>query len=305
MKVLWIKDSKTGHEKQVSVLLDELSKDLDLEIDERIVNGIFPFFRSINQVQEKYYDVIIGAGHKTYSFLLDIRKYQKKDCKTIAILTPTYKKKYFDVICAPVHDKNKHKSLDNVIFFEGSLAKVSTNEPNINTTMIAIGGKNKHYKFEEDHLLSQINFFISLYPNNNIFIFNSRRTPDSFNNKLDKITDEYSNTKFVDINHNQSISMDKVMEEASTKLISRDSINMIYESLSTRGDTYLLDMKYINPNNKVVKNVKNLIKNRKVGYVNTLDIIDGISKIKLEKQNSYNEVYAEVEKVAFEIKKYL
>ena len=95
------------------------------------------------------------------------------------------------------------------------------------------------------------------------------------------------------------------MEEASTKLISRDSINMIYESLSTRGDTYLLDMKYINPNNKVVKNVKNLIKNRKVGYVNALDIIDGISKIKLEKQNSYNEVYAEVEKVAFEIKKYL
>ena len=72
MKVLWIKDNKTGHEKQVSVLLDELSKDLDLEIDERIVNGIFPFFRSINQVQEKYYDLIIGAGHKTYSFLLDM-----------------------------------------------------------------------------------------------------------------------------------------------------------------------------------------------------------------------------------------
>jgi len=205
MKVLWIKDSKTGHEKQVRVLLDELSKDLDLEIDERIVNGIFPFFRSINQVQEKYYDIIIGAGHKTYSFLLDIKNYQKKDCKTIAILSPTFKKKNFDIICAPIHDKNKYKSLDNVIFFEGSLAKVSTNEPNINTAIIAIGGKNKHYKFEEDYLLSQINFFISLYPNNNIFIFNSRRTPESFNKKLDKIENDYLNTKFVNINHNQSI----------------------------------------------------------------------------------------------------
>ena len=47
MKVLWIKDNKTGHEKQVKVLLDELSKDLELDIDERIVDGRFPFFRTI------------------------------------------------------------------------------------------------------------------------------------------------------------------------------------------------------------------------------------------------------------------
>jgi len=86
MNVLWIKDNKTGHEKQVKVLLDELSKDLELDIDERIVNGRFPFFRTIKQVEKNFYDIIIGAGHKTYSLLLDVKKYQKDDCKTIAVL---------------------------------------------------------------------------------------------------------------------------------------------------------------------------------------------------------------------------
>ena len=305
MNVLWIKDNKTGHEKQVKVLLDELSKDLELDIDERIVDGRFPFFRTIKQVEKNYYDIVIGAGHKTYSLLLDVKKYQKNDCKTIAVLSPTFKKDCFDIICAPLHDKNKFKSSDNVIFFEGSLAKVSTNEPTKDITMIAVGGTNKHYKFDNNHLIYQISFIINLYSNNNIYIFNSRRTPDSFNKELDKITKDNANITFVNINNNQSISIDEVLQKASTKLISRDSINMVYESLSSKGDTYLLDMKDFKSNNKVVKNVNHLIANRKIGYVDTSDIINGISKIKLEKQNSYNDVYAEVEKVAFEIRKYL
>ena len=305
MNVLWIKDNKTGHEKQVKVLLDELSKDIELDIDERIVKGRFPFFRTINQVEKNYYDIIIGAGHKTYSLLLDVKKYQKDDCKTIAVLSPTFKKDYFDIICAPLHDKNKFKSSNNVIFFEGSLAKVSTNEPSKDITMIAVGGTNKHYRFDKDHLIYQISFLINLYSNNDIYIFNSRRTPDSFNKELDKITKDNANITFANINNNQSISIDEVLQKASTKLISRDSINMVYESLSSKGDTYLLDMKDFKSNNKVVKNVNHLIANRKIGYVDTSDIINGISKIKLEKQNSYNDVYAEVEKVAFKIRKYL
>lgn len=305
MNVLWIKDNKTGHEKQVKVLLDELSKDLELDIDERIVKERFPFFRTINQVKKNYYDIVIGAGHKTYSLLLDVKKYQKDNCKTIAVLSPTFRKDYFDIICAPLHDKNKFKSSDNVIFFEGSLAKVSTNEPIKDITMIAVGGTNKHYRFDIDHLIYQISFLINLYSNNDIYIFNSRRTPDSFNKELDRITKNNANITFVNINNNQSISIDEVLQKASTKFISRDSMNMMYESLSTRGYTYLLDMKHIKSNNKVVKNVNHLIANRKIGYVDTSDIINGISKLKLEKQNSYNDVYAEVEKVAFEIRKYL
>ena len=73
MNVLWIKDNNIGHEKQVKVLLDELSKDRNLNIDSRNIKGIPPIFKYIDKVQENFYDLIIGAGHKTYSFLLDIK----------------------------------------------------------------------------------------------------------------------------------------------------------------------------------------------------------------------------------------
>jgi hypothetical protein len=76
MNILWIKDNNMGHEKQVKVLLDELSKNNALNIDERAIKGSLPLFKYIDEVSKRYYDVIIGAGHKTYPFLVNIKKYQ-------------------------------------------------------------------------------------------------------------------------------------------------------------------------------------------------------------------------------------
>ena len=145
MNVLWIKDNNTGHEKQVRVLLEELSKQIKLNIDERSVKGIFPIYSYLSDVKEKYYDWVIGAGHKTYGLLMDTNKYQKNNCKSIAILTPTFKRDKVDIISSPIHDNNKLKDVNNVIFYEGYLSKVSLKETYINTFMFAIGVKNTHY----------------------------------------------------------------------------------------------------------------------------------------------------------------
>ena len=91
MNILWVKDNNIGHEKQVKNLLDEISKKIDLNIDERLVKGFFPFFTYLENVEEKKYDLIIGAGHKTYSLILDTKKNQKSDTKSVAILSPTFK----------------------------------------------------------------------------------------------------------------------------------------------------------------------------------------------------------------------
>ena len=147
MNVLWIKDNNIGHEKQVQVLLDELSNNLNLNIECRTVKGSIPFFRYIDKVQENFYDLIIGAGHKTYPILIKTKKNQKKSCKNIAVLAPSSNKMKFDVICAPSHDAKRLKNLNNVIFYEGSLAKVSTDDVDEKIGVIAIGGINtKNYR---------------------------------------------------------------------------------------------------------------------------------------------------------------
>tara|TARA_B100000945_G_scaffold127185_1_gene101320 strand:- start:3548 stop:4462 length:915 start_codon:yes stop_codon:yes gene_type:complete len=304
MNVLWIKDNNIGHEKQVKVLLDELLKNHDLDIEERSVKGSFPFCRYINKVNKNYYDIIIGAGHKTYPFLLNLKKNQKKQTKSIAILTPTFKKSNFDIICAPFHDKYKFNNLTNVIFFEGSLAKVSQDEPDQKIIMVALGGKNKHYEFEDNHILSQIEYFLSLHPNKKCYIFNSRRTPTSMNTKIESLVNKNKAAIFCHF-QSQDKSFQEILHKSASRLITRDSVNMIYESLSCKGNTYLIDMKNNKDKNKVVKTVNELISSRKIGYVDCDQMIEGISKIKLNKQNVYNETYAEVEKVAYQINKLL
>ena len=304
MNVLWIKDNNIGHEKQVKVLLDELLKNHDLDIEERSVKGSFPFCRYINRVNKNYYDIIIGAGHRTYPFLLNLKKNQKKQTKSIAILTPTFNKSNFDIICAPFHDKSKFNNLNNVIFFEGSLAKVSQDEPDQKIIMVALGGKNKHYEFEDNHILSQIEYFLSLHPNKKCYIFNSRRTPTSMNTKIESLVNKNKAAIFCHF-QSQDKSFEEILHKSASRLITRDSVNMIYESLSCKGNTYLIDMKNNKDKNKVVKTVNELISSRKIGYVDCDQMIEGISKIKLNKQNVYNETYAEVEKVAYQINKLL
>ena len=304
MNVLWIKDNNIGHEKQVKVLLDELLKNHNLDIEERSVKGSFPFCRYINRVNKNYYDIIIGAGHKTYPFLLNLKKNQKKQTKSIAILTPTFKKSNFDIICTPFHDKSKFNNLTNVIFFEGSLAKVSQDEPDQKIIMVALGGKNKHYEFEDNHILCQIEYFLSLHPNKKCYIFNSRRTPNSMNTKIESLVNKNKAAVFCHF-QSQDESFEKILHKSASRLITRDSVNMIYESLSCKGNTYLIDMKNNKDKNKVVKTVNELISSRKIGYVDCDQMIEGISKMKLNKQNVYNETYAEVEKVAYQLNKLL
>ena len=45
------------------------------------------------------------------------------------------------------------------------------------------------------------------------------------------------------------------------------------------------------------------INNKKIGYINCDDIVDGLSKMQLIKQNEHNDVFAEVEKVSYQLNK--
>ena len=303
MNVLWVKDGNIGHEKQVKALLDQLLKDKHLNIIERSIKGIFPFFTYINDVEENYYDLIIGAGNKTYPLLLDTKKYQKSNTKAIAVLTPSFKKRKFDIICAPNHDKHKLKDINNVIYFKGSLVSVSLVEPEEKTILIAIGGKNKHYHFDQKHIISQIKYFISLHPDKDCYIFNSRRTPTNMNDQILSIKNNRNNIYFIDYKDKQSFSYENILHKASSKLITRDSMNMVFESLSCKGKTYLIDMRVKNKKSKVLNVINDLIKNNEIGLIEFSNPVDSMSSMKLKTQNIYNDVFAEVEKVEYKLKK--
>jgi mitochondrial fission protein ELM1 len=93
---------------------------------------------------------------------------------------------------------------------------------------------------------------------------------------------------------------DALLQKASIKFISQDSMNMIYESLSTSGKTFLFNMKIKN-DNKVTRQIERLQKNKQIGYIENIAISEDIRKIKILPQNDYTDVFAEVEKVSFQL----
>ena len=78
---------------------------------------------------------------------------------------------------------------------------------------------------------------------------------------------------------------------------------MVYESLSSRGETILFNMDY-KKMNKIVELVHNLLNTKKVGYIDDSVLAGDLKAMNIVKQHNKT-LYAEVEKVAYKVNKYI
>ena len=317
MNILWISDGKKGHEKQVEILLNEISKTENIVIKKEILlvsklsqltelvtysisllfGNLFLNGNKFSAYKDNQIDIVIGAGSSIHVRMLLIKNYLLNSgisVKAISILTPNLYKNQFDIICAPSHDIKKLSRAHKVMYFEGSLARVSTSEVDEDIGFIGIGGINKHYIFDQDAIIIQIEFLLALYPQKRWFLFTTRRTPNEMSKKVNSLALENKNLIISDDNY------DEIIEKASIKAVTQDSVNMIYESLSTKGQTLLFNMKYIKIN-KIVNQINLLLSNKQVGYIENTQMVDDLNKIKIISQNLHHDVFAEVENVAFKL----
>jgi mitochondrial fission protein ELM1 len=122
------------------------------------------------------------------------------------------------------------------------------------------------------------------------------------NDQLSSLANENDNVLIVlNDDANTDISFDETISSASLKLISQDSMNMVYEALSSKGTTYVFDMDSISKDNKIVNQINRLISNREIGSIEYLNMADGLTKMQLKPQKEFNDVYAEVEKLAYKL----
>ena len=315
MNVYWFQDSKTGHLKQVQALLDQLKKEIELSIIAINVTNQESFSKIFsNQDQFDGPTILIGAGHEVYSKILQAKKYLKKtiskDSFSIAVLRPSYKLSSFDLIIAPEHDFRKKRIPENVIPFQGSLSATSQNPVDENMAIIAIGGPSKHYKFDQEILIRQLQYILSVHPKHKFKIFNSRRTPEVLNLRLKDELNKHPNAKFIDLNSPESNTFQESLNESALKFVTPDSSNLVFEALSVNGQTYLIQIesqKYrrIFGAKKIRESMNELVNSRRVGVVSILNKNGGVDVSKIENPSPHFEPLAEVEKVSFSIMKFI
>ena len=315
MNVYWFQDLKTGHLKQVQALLDQLKKEIELSITTINCSN----HQSLPDVlhNENQFDgpsILIGAGHDVYSKILQAKKYLKKytskDIFSIAVLRPSYKLNSFDLIVAPEHDFRKRRLPKNVILFQGSLASTSHDPVNENKGIIAIGGPSKHYNFDQEILMNQLHYILSVHPKHEFKIFNSRRTPDALNLKLKNEIDNYPNVQFIHLDSSESDTFQDSLNKSSLKFVTPDSSNLVFEALSAKGQTFLIQIERstytrIFGAKKIRESMNELVNTKRVGVVSILNKKGGIDISKIENPSLHFEPLAEVEKVSFSIMKFI
>ena len=315
MNVYWFQDLKTGHLKQVQALLDQLKKEIELSIttvncsNHESLPDVLP-----NENQFNGPSILIGAGHDVYSKILQAKKYLKKytskDIFSIAVLRPSYKLNSFDLIVAPEHDFRKRRLPKNVILFQGSLASTSHDPVNENKGIIAIGGPSKHYNFDQEILMNQLHYILSVHPKHEFKIFNSRRTPDALNLKLKNEIDNYPNVQFIHLDSSESDTFQDSLNKSSLKFVTPDSSNLVFEALSAKGQTFLIQIEKstytrIFGAKKIRESMNELVNTKRVGVVSILNKKGGIDISKIENPSLHFEPLAEVEKVSFSIMKFI
>ena len=315
MNVYWFQDSKAGHLKQVQALLDQLKKEIELSISPIHYSNQGSFAQIFSNMDE--FDkpiILIGAGHNVYTKILKAKKYLKKtmskDLYAVAVLRPSCKLKSFDLIIAPEHDFRKRQLPRNVILFQGSLAATCQNPVNKKKAIIAIGGPSKHYKFDQKIFIRQLEYILSMHPKHEFKIYNSRRTPEPLNLKVIDQLNQHPKTKFIDLNSPESDTFQDSLNESELKFVTPDSSNLVFEALSVRGQTYLIQIerpryRRIFGAKKIRESMNELVNSKRVGVVSILNKKGGINISKIESPSQHFEPLAEVEKVSFSIMKFI
>ena len=158
--------------------------------------------------------------------------------------------------------------------------------------------------------MKQLHYILSVHPKHEFKIYNSRRTPDALNLKLIGGMNNYPNVQFIDLNSAESDTFQDNLNKSSLKFVTPDSSNLVFEALSAKGQTYLIQIespKYrrIFGAKKIRESMNQLVNTKRVGVVSIFNKKGGIDISKIESPSPYFEPLAEVEKISFSILKFI
>ncbi len=253
-------DGKPGHDSQSIGLCAAIEKQIschcfDIPIAPVLKNigcllsGRFPLGADLPDP-----NFIIGAGHGTHLAMLAARKTRKG--KIIVLMKPSLPLSCFDVCIIPQHDLVSEKN--NVITTVGALNPIQfSHKKSAALGLILLGGLSKHYHWDSEAIITQIDTIISHNPEIKWSIADSPRTPDTVLDGLHKKS--YNNLRILRFAETDRTKIHALIYNASPIWVTRDSISMIYEALSSGASVGLIDLPQ-KKNNRLQKGIDDLVK---------------------------------------------
>jgi mitochondrial fission protein ELM1 len=240
--VIWrFSDGKAGHDQQSIGLVNALSKRTAAASYEIPVASAYGAWRG--WLTRRYRcgerlpapDLLIGAGHATHAHLLAARR--GHGGRSVVLMKPTLPCAWFDLCLVPQHDGVA--PAPNVVTTCGVLNNVCWSDAHDRDTgMIAIGGPSRHFRWDSARIIEQVEMLQRRRPKVRWWLTTSRRTPPALVERLRRQTGVVCHA----VSETPSGWLPARLAEAGEIWVTRDSVSMIYEALSSGGRVGLLDV---------------------------------------------------------------
>ena len=268
--ILLIVDEKISSSNQVIGLAEAIKihkKEIKIKIlySHKLVPTLLPnwmiyYLLKVNliNVKSKFeyekINLIISCGRVSSPLSLFIK--EKTQCKNIHILDPYFKRKEFDKIIIPKHDKykksdnyieiigaivnnnNKKISLENIKFFKKKLS-INKNKKSIS---VLLGGSGKSSEFSLSDIRRLIEYLQKIDRTTfQLFFIYSRRTPQHIKKIISNV---FQSESFIldEISENLYLYL---IKHSDFFIVSSDSVSMTMDALSTLRPVFIFRLKKI------------------------------------------------------------
>ena len=259
-RVLWVvTDEKPGHRSQQEGLVERLQAlapfDVHwLNIENLQVSLTDTLLRRRVQPDLPRPDWILGAGAGTHSLILKLK--YLFGAKTILLMRGAFPMALFDANITPVHDNPPKR--DNVLPTIGVMNPVLPRYEGRDkaTGTFLIGGINDHYQWDDGNTIAQIEAVCHGQSQVQWTLTDSRRSPDTFLPAL--AAKQIPNLTLISHKDTQRGFIKQQLDTTGQLWVTRDSVSMVYECITSGAPTGLLDMKPLRQS-RVVKDMNKLL----------------------------------------------
>ena len=259
-RVLWVvTDEKPGHRSQQEGLVERLQTlapfDVHwLNIQNLQLSLMDVLLRRPVRPELPAPDWILGAGAGTHALILKLK--YRFGAKTILLMRGAFPMALFDANITPLHDNPPQRA--NVLPTIGAMNPVVPRYfgRNDTTGTFLIGGSNEHYHWDDGEIIGQVVQVCQGQPHVQWVLTDSRRTPDSFLPALKALG--LANLELISHRDTPRGFIKQQLDRTGQLWVTRDSVSMVYECLTSGAPTGLLAMTRLRQS-RVVKDMDKLL----------------------------------------------
>lgn len=245
INILIISDGKPGHYNQSLGLAEAMQRLHGAEVSIEQISplgkgqslGLLLGLKKLPSVcpQAIKADYIIAAGHRCHLSLLALSR--ASNAKSVLMMKPSWPLSWFDYCVIPEHDGLLGS--DRVLVTKGAVNRIVYRGEKKSLQLILLGGPSKHFKWDEDLVVSQLQQITQVQATQEWQLVTSRRTPVEFVLRLQEEFDGLKLVQPVDVDSNWLASQ---LPLASHCWVSQDSMSMIYECLTAQAELGLIKL---------------------------------------------------------------